>query len=89
MGLLDDVFGTPQKRARKPRKPRRFTAERIRLNQGGYDRRGRYWGNAGAEMLLYRVIDNEEGKRYPEQYVRAPSAKKAIAIAVANPRAWK
>lgn len=45
--------------------------ERIRLNQGGYDRRGRYWG-IGAP--LYRV-SSDDGEI--DKHVRAPDARAA------------
>lgn len=37
-------------------KKKRVRTERVRLNRGGYDSRGRYWG-IGAP--LYRVYDDE------------------------------
>lgn len=46
-------------------------AERIRINRGGYDSRGKYWG-IGAP--LFRVSD-EDGQ--VDEYVRAPNAAEA------------
>ena len=45
--------------------------ERIRLNQGGYDRRGRYWGTGAP---LYRV-SSDDGEI--DKHVRAPDARAA------------
>jgi hypothetical protein len=50
---------------------KRYAVERIWLNSGGYDRRGRYFGTGAP---LYSVTDNETGK---ETEVRASSAKAA------------
>jgi hypothetical protein len=52
---------------------KRYPVERIRLDRGGYDRTGRYWG-LGAP--LYRVWDNEEERFYCQE-VRAPNARAA------------
>lgn len=49
----------------------RLYAERIRIDRGGYDRSGRYWGTGAP---LYRVSD-ADGEL--DVYVRAPSAKTA------------
>ncbi len=51
----------------------RIYAEHVRLDRGGYDRSGRYWGT-GAR--LYRVSD-EDGEL--DKYIRAPDAKTAKA----------
>lgn len=46
-------------------------AEHVRLNRGGYDSRGKYWG---VGPKLYRVGDADG---VLDEYVRAPSAKVA------------
>ncbi len=50
---------------------KRFTVTRIRLNSGGYDSRGRYFGTGAP---LFSVMDNETER---ETEVRASSAKAA------------
>jgi hypothetical protein len=50
---------------------KRFTVERIRLDSGGYDSRGRYFGTGAP---LFSVTDNETDKTTE---VRAGSAKLA------------
>lgn len=52
--------------------------ERVRLNAGGYDSRGRYWGRT--DEFLYSVYNQATG-RY--SHVRATSAKQARAKAAA------
>ena len=49
----------------------KISAEHIRINAGGYDSRGRYWGTG---TKLYRVTD-EDG--HLDVHVRAPDAKTA------------
>lgn len=68
---------------KRKRKPQRYEVERIHLNRGGYDRRGRYWG---VGERLYRVTDHEKNK---EKYVRAESAKSARAKAVHDRYGWR
>lgn len=57
-------------------RPSELRAERVRLNQGGYDSRGRYWGHGPP---LYRVYDDQG---YLDEYVRAPDAPTAKRRAV-------
>lgn len=52
----------------------RIRAERVRLDRGGYDRHGRYWGVG--EPLYYVYPWDDWGE---SEYVRAPSAKAARA----------
>jgi hypothetical protein len=77
MGFFDWLEPKPKRRARKPQ---RYTVTRIRLNRGGYDRNGRYWGVGDR---LYRIDDEETGKHI---HVRADSAKSARAIALRSNR---
>lgn len=49
----------------------RLYAEHVRLNRGGYDRRGRYWGSG---EKLYRVYDEVGAINV---YLRAPSSEAA------------
>ena len=50
----------------------RVHARKVRLNQGGYDSRGRYYGGDGG---LYHVYDDGGGI---DVHVRAPSAQAAL-----------
>jgi hypothetical protein len=65
----------------------KLSVERVRLDRGGYDSRGRYWG---VGTPLYRVTSDEElppgwyGSKYHSRYqgyidehVRASSARQA------------
>jgi hypothetical protein len=61
---------------------RRYTVERIPLNRGGYDRRGRYWGVGYA---LWEVTDNENERA---AIVRASSAASARTKAI-NTASWR
>lgn len=60
----------------------RYTVERVRLNQGGYDRRGRYFGTG---ERLFVVTDEETGKT---MHVRASDAASARASALRSPGTW-
>lgn len=51
-----EYIGRPLSRNRPFRKP--FTLTRVRLDGGGYDRQGRYWGIIG--QPLWRYHDNED-----------------------------
>jgi hypothetical protein len=48
--------------------------EHVRINKGGYDRTGRYWGIG---QKLYRVYDDSG---FIDKHVRAPNAKTARAM---------
>ena len=50
-----------------------LNAEHIRLDRGGYDRRGRYWGTG--QKLYYVYPRRDLGAR--GEYIRASSAKEA------------
>lgn len=65
------------KRLIGPRLPKLY-AEHIRLDQGGYDRRGRYWGH---HKKLY-LVSEADGDAF--QYVRASSAKEAKTLFLAK-----
>jgi len=79
MGFFDWL--EPKKR--RSRKPQRYTVDRVSLNRGGYDRRGRYWGIG---ERLYCVEDAETGKF---MHVRAPSAKAARDKASREKYGWR
>jgi len=57
-------------------KPSQVRAERVRLNQGGYDPGGRYWGQGAP---LYHVYDDSGTL---DTHVRAPDAPTAKRRAV-------
>jgi hypothetical protein len=68
---------------RKAYGPKRYSAkahlsvERVRLNSGGYDRHGRYYGSGAP---LYHVSGETSTGRYVDEVVRAPSAAAARAM---------
>ena len=69
-----------------------FKVERIPLDRGGYDRRGRYYG---VGLPLYRVTAEGvetgmrvNGPRELELIVRAPDARHARAEALRRPHHW-
>jgi hypothetical protein len=49
-------------------RPSQVRAERVRLDRGGYDPSGRYWGTGAP---LYRVTDDDGNL---DEHVRAPDA---------------
>ncbi len=59
-----------------------YRAERIRLNSGGYDSRGRYFGTG---QKLYQVTSTKDGTNH---LLRAPSAAKAK-IDTYNLKPWQ
>jgi len=61
---------------------KQYEVKLVRLDRGGYDRHGRYFGVGGK---LYQVFDNDSGRSL---HVRASSAKKARELAIANPQHW-
>jgi hypothetical protein len=67
-------------RKRAPRKargssPLRMQTERVKLNRGGYDARGKYWG-AGEKLWRVSVIDVATDI-YVDEHVRAPTQRDA------------
>ena len=76
---------------RAARRPRAGRAARkqtvvvthIRLNRGGYDHAGRYFG-VGPKLYM---VDDEVAEQF--MYVRAPTAKEARAKALAEKYGWK
>lgn len=79
MGLFDWL----EPKTKRKRKPQRYVVTRVRLNRGGYDRLGRYWGIG---ERLYLVWDSEEHRR---KHVRASSAKSARAKALHDRYGWQ
>jgi hypothetical protein len=59
-------------------RPSELHAERVRLNQGGYDSSGRYWGQGAP---LYHVYDDQG---LLDTHVRAPDAPTAKRRAVTD-----
>lgn len=72
-------FGNALTRSRYIKK---FTVARVRLDRGGYDKHGRYFGG-GAPLWYVEDYDAERG-----MYVRAPTARAARAEALQRPSHW-
>lgn len=53
----------------KPEKVRAYLV-RVKLNRGGYDSRGRYWG-LGQPLYMYELVD-ERGRYVHSDHIRAP-----------------
>jgi hypothetical protein len=78
---------TTKKRAPSARKPAtrkargsspiRMQCERVKLNRGGYDSRGKYWG-VGEKLFRVSVIDPATDI-YVDEHVRAPTQREAKA----------
>jgi len=68
-------------------KARGYTAKRVRLDRGGYDRNGKYFGHefGPGGGPLYR-IDNEDERL--TGYVRAHSSAEAKEEAIKRPWHW-
>jgi hypothetical protein len=66
---------------------KKITVSLVRLNKGGYDSNGKYWGTGGK---LYQIEDPDyEGSTnsyYRDLFYRAASAKDARAMYLANMR---
>jgi hypothetical protein len=83
---------TTKKRAATPRKagvrkargssPLRMQTERVKLNRGGYDSRGKYWG-VGEKLWRVSVIDPATDI-YVDEHTRAPNQREAKAKVTAH-----
>ena len=62
--------------------PWRFYLERVRLNRGGYDDGGAYWG-AGAPLYRYAATEAPNGE-CPEGFLRAADRAAAKAQILAS-----
>lgn len=58
-----------------------LACHKVRVNGGGYDWAGRYWGT-GAPLYYIEFADGRNG------HVRASSRKDAIATAIEKPAYW-
>lgn len=63
-------YGAPMGRSGSPLGSGRIRLQRVRLDSGGYDRGGAYWG---VGEPLWVAFDDEGG----EKYLRAPSREAA------------
>lgn len=54
----------------------KFYLQRVRLNQGGYDRTGQYWG-IGQPLYWYESIDSDEIGEH-QDHIRADNREHAI-----------
>jgi hypothetical protein len=79
---ISAVLAAIEKRKAFKHALQQYEVESVRLDRGGYDRSGRYFG---VGPKLYRVFDNDTGKSL---HVRAPTARKARELAIANPHHW-
>jgi hypothetical protein len=72
----------PVTRKARGSSPIRMQCERVRLNRGGYDGRGKYWG-VGEKLFRVSVIDPATDI-YVDEHVRAPTQREAKAKVTAH-----
>lgn len=71
-------YGPGSSKRRNPQEKAKIKASRIRLNRGGYDPQGRYWGTG--EPLYFVYLETTDGAWLASAHQRASSAKEAKAL---------
>lgn len=59
-------------------RPLKFSLATVRLNQGGYDSGGAYWGNSNKRLYrAYALLETEDGIEETDYFFRAASRAEA------------
>jgi len=91
LSTVHSQYGAPMGRSQKHpddrQAPMKFYLERIRLNNGGYDEGGAYWG-CGLPLYLLREADLPPHEKRPSdlvcEYLRASDRDDAKARVIAQ-----
>jgi len=79
---VNSTYGAPMGRHEAkgdPDWPYRFSLQRVRLNSGGYDDGGAYWGH-GAPLWYASAVSGDEGVANVEMFFRAKDRTAARAV---------